>query len=150
MIVVRLADGIKEHFPARASEWALALILVNWGYVLLLPGDSFIRSGNTLGSFMTESMWGWACLFMGFSRLIALFVNGTFKGFRHSPHVRAIMSFLSCGFWFMITIGLMQTSSTGLAVYPVLLLLDYYNAARASRDARLVDEAARQHVAATG
>ena len=147
MIVVRVARGITDHVPARASEWALALVLVNWGWTLLLPGSVFQTSAVfiEMARWASENQWGWACFAMGMIRFSALFVNGTFPSFRYSPHIRSAMSFLACAFWFTISIGIFQANvpTTGLAVYPVLLLLDMYNAYRAAGDARDADEAAK-------
>lgn len=150
MIIVRVAKGIADHLPARASEWALATILFNWGLVLSDSSELFVnsRSFAELARWADESTWAALCLLVGGLRLIALFVNGTFLGFRYSPHVRTLMSFLTCFFWLSITFGVLQADhvSTGLAVYPVLLALDIYNAYRAAKDARLVDEAKKHGI----
>jgi len=147
MIVVRVARGITDHFPARASEWALSLVLLNWGWTLMLPGSVFGTSSAfvEMAKWASEPVWGWACFLMGGIRFVALFVNGTFPSFRFSPHVRSLMSFFSCAFWFTISFGILQANvpTTGLAVYPVLLLLDMYNAYRAAGDARDADEASK-------
>lgn len=152
MIIVRIVKGIAGHLPSRAPEWALAVVLFNWGWVLLRSGSTFANPiYSQLAKWASEDVWGVACFSMGLLRLSALVINGTFHHrFRHSPHVRSVMAFWSCFFWFSITIGMLQVdlNSTGLAVYPVLLILDMYNAMRAARDAREVDEAARHARAA--
>lgn len=147
MIIVRVVRGITDHFPARASEWALASMLMLWGHILLVSPGIFESSTafRELASFASETVWGFACLAMGGARLTALFVNGSFPKFRYSPHVRAVMSYFSCYFWFAISFGILlsQIPTTDLAVYPVLLLLDVYNGHRAACDAREADEVAR-------
>lgn len=147
MIIVRVVRDVTDHFPARASEWALASILMLWGYTLLAFPGIFQSSTSyrELAQFMSESAWGVACLLVGGARLVALFVNGSFPKFRFSPHIRALMSYLSCYFWFAISFGIVigQVPTTDLAVYPVLLMLDVYNGHRAACDAREADEVAR-------
>lgn len=147
MIIGRVVRGITDHFPARASEWALASMLMLWGNILLSSPGIFQSSTalRELAGFATEAQWGFACLLMGGVRLTALFVNGSFPRFRYSPHIRAVMSYFSCYFWFSISFGILlsQIPTTDLAVYPVLLLLDVYNGHRAACDARDADEVAR-------
>lgn len=41
MIVMRIFRGIHEHFPARASEWALSMMLLNLG--LIRSASAFIQ-----------------------------------------------------------------------------------------------------------
>jgi hypothetical protein len=41
VIVLRLAQGVQQHFSARRSEWALAFGLTGWGYVVLKPSALF-------------------------------------------------------------------------------------------------------------
>ena len=141
MIIVKMARGITEHFPARASEWALGVVLFNWGIILLSPTPTFESSPAfaALERWASETTWGYACLMMGLLRLFALIINGSFHGFKYSPHIRSLMAFFSGFFWCSISLGLLQAnvSTTGLAVYPVLLLLDIYNVYRAAGDAGL-------------
>ncbi|MGO4287491.1 hypothetical protein [Bosea sp. TAB14] len=93
---------------------------------------------------MKESTWGWFAIAIGVFRLLALVVNGTFSGTwygRWSPHVRALASFLSCFLWLQITFGLLASdaATTGLAVYPGLLVLDAMNIVAATKDAASMD-----------
>ena len=87
---------------------------------------------------MPETAWGTACILIGGARLAFLFVNGLW---RRSPHLRLLGAFAACFFWFQITAGFVfaGTWSTGLAIYPVLFLLDFYNILRAATDAAIVD-----------
>ena len=34
MIVLRMAGGIREHFPARVSEWIMTGAILGWSIVL--------------------------------------------------------------------------------------------------------------------
>jgi hypothetical protein len=51
------------------------------------------------------------------------------------------MAFVSCFFWLQISVGMIRPdgATTGLAIYPVLLALDIWNAMRAWHDAGQVD-----------
>jgi hypothetical protein len=143
---VRLARGVVEHFPARASEWALAGMMATWGYLVLLPGEIFETSQafREMAAMASESTWGLAALVIGAVRVLALFVNGTFATTwygRWSPHVRGVMSALAVFVWLSISIGVLQSSTvtTGMAVYPWLTALDIWNALRAFKDSGTMD-----------
>lgn len=148
MLIVKVAQGIKSHLPARAAEWALGAILFNWGWILLLPRETMGRQAYELMlAIAPEPAWGIGCLVIGAIRLIALVINGTFADTaysRFSPHVRTAMSGLSCFFWLQIVLSFaLAPPGTGIAVYPVLLVLDLYSAYRAAGDAKHSDMAAR-------
>lgn len=145
---VRLYLGIHDHFPARRSEWVLAGIMVAWGWILLKPTSAFGAhpSWAQMAAIMSEEAWGWLAVCVGSFRLLALIINGTFARTwygRWSPHVRALASFLTCFIWFQISFGLWASdaATTGLAVYPGLLVLDAMNIVSASKDAAGMDKA---------
>lgn len=149
MIVGRIVNGVATHLPTRVTEWALAAILFNWGGILLLPQETFAgASYQAMLVIAPESTWGVGCLAIGAARLLALVINGTFADSaysRWSPRVRVVASVLSTFFWLQIVLSFVAggTYGTGMAVYPVLLVLELYSAHRASRDTRYSDEAAR-------
>lgn len=132
--------SLKETFPARASEWALGAMLFLWSIILAGNPDVFTQSASYRGlaQFATQDTWALMCLIFGGGRLVVLAINGAW---RRSPHLRGAAAFFSCFFWFQITIGLLSsgTFSTGLAVYPVLFLLDAFNAIRAMGEAGASD-----------
>lgn len=145
---VRLYLGIHDHFPARRSEWVLAGIMVAWGALLIAPGPIFNQSKawSQMAAMMEEGTWGWLAITVGVFRLLALIINGTFSGTwygRWSPHVRALASFMTCFLWFQISFGLWisDAATTGLAVYPGLLVLDAMNIIAATKDAANMDRA---------
>ena len=141
-----MAHSLRLTFPHRSSEWGLAAMLFLWGVVLLLDPGIFARSCAYHGMDDLLSQRGWAmlCLMTGWLRLVMLGVNGLW---RRSPHLRAIGAFVGSVFWFQITMSFIQsdTVSTGLAVYPVLFLLDAYNVFRAVNDAGQADKFYRAH-----
>jgi len=150
MIIVRLAAGVKDHFPARRSEWLLATYLCGWGIILGQPEPLFdtSRAFSGLRAFASEHTWAWACLLIGAVRLLALLINGTFAHTwygRYSPHVRGSLAFLSCFIWTAISIGILNSgvSSTGLVIYPGLLFLELTNISEALKDAGEVDRSRR-------
>lgn len=147
---VRLYLGIHSHFPARRSEWVLAGIMIVWGWTLIKPTSVF--DGNPawsqMAAMMSETSWGTLAVAVGVFRAIALLINGTFAGTwygRWSPHVRSLAAFLACFIWFQISFGLWisDAATTGLAVYPGLLVLDAMNIVAASKDAAGMDKATK-------
>lgn len=148
MIILHVYRGLADHFPARRSEWVLAGMMVLWGSLLLAPGPIFNQSPAwaMLAAWAPEAVWGWSAVLIGCFRLLALLINGTFyKSWygRWSPHVRGLASFLSCFIWLQLSIGLLAAPylTTGLAVYPGLLLLDLMNVVAAASDAGKMDKA---------
>lgn len=158
IIFRRVATGVASHFRIRFSEWMLAFIMLNWGLVLTCLGPIFDRPAMAwLAQLGDQPGWGIACYLVGFLRIAALVINGTFAGTwwsRFSPHVRSLMSAVSCLIWTTITISVLSQADksqvgTGLAVYPVFMLADLFNCARASLDARTSDEAYKNGRAAS-
>lgn len=138
MIVVRrMVVDLGRHFAVRASEWALAGMAAGYGVALLWPGDTFGLSPaySFMGALATEETWGLAALTIGLIRLVALFVNGTY---RRSPYIRAGTAFLCVGLWTAIALGLSagdaHAPAPELVVYPVLTALDVWNVYRSMRD----------------
>lgn len=142
MIVIRVARGITEHFPARASEWGFATLMTWLGWMFVRHPDIFegSLSYGVLSRLGDEQIWGLACVVIGVLRLIALIINGTFAHTwygRYSPHVRGTCALLSCGIWFLLLCGFL------FADRPVLILgfvacvfsIDFYNIRRAWYDA---------------
>lgn len=139
MIVVRF----QQTFPLRVAEWAAAGILITLGVVLLNNPEIFgLVQHEAMRRLAPQPVWGWACFVVGLIRFMALVINGAWRA---SPHIRAVCAFMSCFVWLQFSLGLAASSvvTTGLAVYPWLLLLDIHNVFRASADARLADERAR-------
>lgn len=148
MIIARVYRGIHDHFPARRSEWVLAGVMVAWGCLLIGPDDVFTqpKAWAEMAAIASESVWGWLAIAIGTFRFAALIINGTFASTwygRFSPHVRSVASFLAGLLWLQIAYGLYSTGTvtTGLAVYPGLLLLDVLNVFAASKDAANMDKA---------
>lgn len=141
MMIVKLS----KSFPIRVMEWLLAGIMLSWSIVCwnLRPDEWWAPLYSGLARLADQNTWAFFAFWIGATRLVALMINGAW---RPSPYLRAAGAFLSCFMWLQITIGLLVTDfrTTGLAVYPWLLLADIYNVFRASNDAGLSDERARK------
>jgi hypothetical protein len=135
----RIVLHIGKHLPTRWPEWILASMLTSWGGILLRPENTFGSSPSYegLARIASEQTWGWFCLGAGVIRLIALTVNGSWVPTTY--HLRSLTAFLSCFFWLQITIGFMASgnASTGLAVYPWLLIADIACVYLSARDYRI-------------
>jgi hypothetical protein len=121
------------------AEWLLAWVLASWGWILLRPEPTFLISDVYAGlvRLAPEEVWGWACVTIGTVRLVALIVNGIWVP--PTYYLRSFTSAISVFFWFTITLGLSASNqaTTGLAVYPWLLVLEVCCLYRTARDARL-------------
>ena len=140
MIFAHITRSLRDTFPGRASEWALGFMLFGWAVILAANPDLFTEGMGYRGlaAVFHQQVWMWLCLVVGGGRLIVLAINGAW---RRSPHLRGTAAFISCFFWFEVTVGIIQTGlvNTGLAIYPVLFLLDAFNAIRAMGEAGLSD-----------
>lgn len=142
-LIGHFRHSLRSTFEARASEWALASATLLWGMIVLSnPGEFAARPSFTgFLAMAPQNIWGGCATAIGAVRLVVLLFNGSV---RRSPHLRAVMAFLTCFLWMQITLGLLAGDGfTGLAMYPVALFLDIYNVMRAAREAALTDRAAR-------
>lgn len=141
MIYLRPVTPMLKSFDVRLSEWGLALVMLLVGSILLGPDELFSRpSFDLLARVASEDVWGWGTLAIGASRLVVLLINGAW---RRSPHMRALTAFASVFVWTQFSLSLMASAqfTTGLAVYPVFVLMDIYIVFRAAIEARMSDEA---------
>ncbi len=140
MIVIRrISTGIFNHLPVRVSEWIMAYASISMGVALLKQPDMFTTSVSfeMLESWADEGTWAALVLLCGVLRLAALVVNGTFEGFRFSPHLRAGASVAGAMFWSQYCLGFLMAAAfsggawSGPSVYSTLLLLELANIYRA-------------------
>lgn len=140
-----MRTSMRETFHYRASEWALACIIMLWAMTLWSAPELFasVATYSSMTHMIPQEWWAIGMAVAGGGRLVALAINGAWH---RTPHLRALGAFVSCFFWLEISFGLWHTGTptTGLAVYPVLLLLDSYNVLRAAGDARHADEHHKQ------
>lgn len=135
----RLWSGISGHFRLRATEWFACAILLQLGETLFFPPAAFphSQSWDVMAAMMSEQAWGAIFLAIGVLRLVALAVNGTFKRFRFSPHIRCATAFLAVGLWLQVVISMLEASpnGTGYVIYRLILFLELYNVWRSAADA---------------
>jgi hypothetical protein len=131
MIVLR----VKTTFPLRVAEWISASMLASWGAILTLAPEVFDNPlFSVMHSWAPQGVWALACLWVGLTRLAVLAINGAWRA---SPQARALLATVSLLFWATISLGLgLAGPATGLAVYPWLVVLEFWNVHRAAGDAR--------------
>lgn len=138
-VVLRIGYGISDHFKLRVAEWFATLLLLQFGLIILTTPDVFATSPGfrVMAQWADDTTWGIACLAIGGAHFAALTVNGTFRGFRFSPHIRALACALACYLWLQITLGiyLSGAGSTGVGTYRLVLGLEFWNFVRACLDA---------------
>lgn len=139
VIMTHIANSFKETFPTRASEWALGTMLLIWSALMVIE-PALLSNSRLRGMLLIfdQDTWAMIALIVGGGRLLILGVNGAW---RRTPHLRSGAAFISCFFWFQLTISILQLDQivTGLAFFPVLFFLDMYNVFRAARDAGYSD-----------
>jgi hypothetical protein len=141
MMIVKLTNT----FPIRVMEWLLAGIMLSLSlfYWQLTPAEWSHPIYSGLARLAESNTWAFFAFWIGAMRLGALTINGAW---RPSPHLRTIGAFLACFMWLQISLGVMtaDVKAAELAIFPWLLLADIYNVFRASSDARVSDDRARQ------
>ncbi len=85
-----------------------------WGALHISP-DMFSTSPSftSIASWADENVWALIVLFCGVVRLAALTVNGTFRQFRFSPHLRMAASLIGLLFWSQFTLGFVTAYLSG-------------------------------------
>lgn len=133
-----------QTFPLRVAEWFLAMVAMVWGLIVASNPGMFQenQSFRAMLNMAPQGVWGWTAATVGAIGLSALTVNGAW---RSTPHIRAVCAFMRCLLWAHIITGLSGSGAptTGLAVYPGMLILEVFNTFRAMADARASDEYAR-------
>lgn len=139
-----MIHSLRQHWPARKTEWIMAGWLGTWGvYVLLHPQLFTADSTRELWSGMTAITseitqypalaWGGAAFLTAVIRISALLVNGLYT---RTPLIRLVTSFASMFIVTQVCVGLWKSgvSNTGLVVYPWLVVVDLLSTFRAAVD----------------
>lgn len=142
MILVRIARGISDHFPSRATEWHMCIPPLYVGLALSWQPAIFATSTAyaNVAAWMTEASWSALFLSVAAARLVALTVNGTFQVFRYSPLIRLGCAGFAAFAWGQFCLGFfMEWVATGRATFLIgllahLVLVEVFNVFRASRD----------------
>lgn len=154
MLILRIWNGVIDHFPIRRSEWINSCVMIGWGVVVLLDNRPLTGAWHILGQLMPEIFWALMLMTVGAIRLLALLVNGTFPKTwygRVSPHVRVGMSLLSSLVWLQLVIATIGSPvlTTGLVAYLGYLVSDALNTLSSAAEARELDKGRRNVAART-
>ncbi len=127
---------IQHRFGPRMMEWFMALHLMGWGYVLLLPERVFDQP-TWIGFrqiFQDENLLGWVMAFLGVLRIVGLIINGARK--HVTPMIRQVSAGTGCMIWAGITYCYASSGivSTWLAIYPLFAVGELVNIHRAAHD----------------
>jgi hypothetical protein len=142
MIVLRVYNGVKQHWQIRATEWLMVWPSILLAAALIYQRDMFIDSPSfrILQSWATQPGWAIWLLLVALVRLIALVVNGTFQGFKYSPHMRVTASYCGLAFWGFFCIGFLGSAYNGIGswsfpvAYSTLVLMETLNIYRSWSD----------------
>jgi len=142
MIVFRVYRGIADHFPIRFTEWVMMLPTFGMAAAFKASPDMFAVSPSfdLLGRWAEEATWGLIVLACGVVRLAALTINGTFKGFRFSPHLRFGASLAGIVFWSQFTLGFLiawltgQGAPSAVVAYGTFCAMELANLVRSGSD----------------
>lgn len=126
---------IQHRFGPRMPEWFLAGHMGVFGWVLLLPTQTFNQpSFAVFRQWIAEDVLGWIMLLVGLARFIGLFVNGAR---RHvTPQIRQFSAAVGALIWAGVTYGFFSSDvvSTWVAIYPLLFIEELVNIYRAAHD----------------
>jgi len=142
VIVLRVYRGITDHFPIRVSEWVMAWPAIGLWVALQVDPQMFDRSPSFayLAHWGDELTWAWVIGLCGVLRLLALTINGTFKGFAFSPHIRAAASLIGVAVWSQVSLGFLMAALTGggaasgAIAWSTMVLMEVFNTYRSWSD----------------
>ncbi|RSC38575.1 hypothetical protein EGT36_16340 [Agrobacterium sp. FDAARGOS_525] len=127
---------IQHRFGPRMTEWFMALHMIGFGWVLLLPTQTFnLPQFHTFRElFPSEPFLGWLMAIVGCLRIIGLVINGAKE--KVTPQIRQFSAGVGCIIWTGITYGFASSDvvSTWIAIYPLFAFGELVNINRAARD----------------
>ena len=141
-LLIRLYRGVADHFTLRVCEWIMLWPSFGLWVTLTLYPDIFSKSKSfaTMANWADERIWALILGLTFLCRLIALIVNGTFKGFEFSPHIRFGASMVGILVWSQIDAGFVMAFlnegglPTAAIIYGLPVILELVNASRSVRD----------------
>lgn len=142
MIIFRIYRGVADHFPVRVTEWVMLWPAIGMWAVFQVMPDMFTLSPSysTLARWATEQTWSMVFSGCGLIRMAALTINGTFKGFAFSPHIRAVASVVGAAIWSQVSLGFLLAAVTGEGAlsgvigWSTMVLLEIMNTYRSWSD----------------
>lgn len=127
---------IQHRFGPRMMEWFMAGHMIMFGYVLLLPSETFNQPAfmSFRSLVPSEEFLGWTMLLIGCVRIIGLVINGARK--QVTPQIRQFSAAIGCMIWSGISYGFASSDivSTWIAIYPLFAIGELVNINRAARD----------------
>jgi hypothetical protein len=126
---------IQHRFGPRMPEWFQAFHMLLFGYVLLLPSQTFNQPAFAFfRQWIAEDVLGWIMLLVGFLRVVGLMVNGARK--QVTPQIRQISAAIGCLVWAGISYSFASSDviSTWFAIYPLFVIEELVNIYRAAHD----------------
>lgn len=127
---------IRHRFGPRMIEWMMAGHMIMFGWVLLLPVETFNQPQFWAFRDLvpSEDCLGWSMLLIGCLRILGLVINGARE--RVTPQIRQLSAAIGCVIWSGISCGFASSdvASTWLAVYPLFAVGELINIHRAARD----------------
>lgn len=138
MVVVRIVTGVRRHWAVRASEWVMVYPAIGMGLALTLQDSMFSMGGPFvyLARWWGQSTWAIFVLLAALIRLAALTINGTFKSFPYSPHMRLVACMAGVLFWSQYCMGFVNAAYSGDGAWPspvaysTFVLLEFLNVYR--------------------
>ena len=118
-----VADIIKRfisHF--RVIEVALVAALFWWGFILIIPIDTFGSSSvyNSMAEIAGEEVWAFVFIVVAAANLYSLIMKRFF--------INVVSSIISTGLWFYIatTFAINDVATTGTGIYYILACLNIF------------------------
>ncbi len=144
VILVRIYRGVKDHLNIRWSEWLMLYPTFGMWIALNLDPHMFDKSASFayLRTYFDEGTWALILGFAGLVRVFALLINGTFKGFGISPHLRALAALIGVAIWSRYSMGLVLAAVhsdgalSGVVAWSPMVIIEVINLHRALTDAR--------------
>lgn len=131
MIIVEM----KKHFQLRALEWWSAGTMSSWGFMVLAFPHMFEENPAALAlvKLAPQHVWGLAAFIVGFTRVVALLINGLWY---RTPAIRWICAMLSVLIWFFVAAGFTSSPiiNMGTVIYGWHMIADMYSAFRSASD----------------
>lgn len=142
MIALRIIRGVKKHAHIRMTEWCMTFpAILMWIGLNIQPSMfSVSPSFTALARYANINTWATFLLVCIIIRLAALTINGTFEGFKLSPHFRLAASIAALIFWSQFTLGFItaylnaEGAFSAIAAYLSFCLFELVNIYRSSGD----------------
>lgn len=127
---------IRHRFGPRIPEWFLSGHMILFGYVLLLPYQTFNQPAFSAFAALapSETLLGWVISATGCLRIVGLTVNGARKDV--TPQIRQFSAVVGCMMWAGISYAFASSGvmSTWFSIYPLFALEELVNIHRAAHD----------------